>query len=539
MLIAGRYRLEARLAAGGMGEVHRAVDTVLNRPVAVKLLRDEIAGHPDAVARFQREAQVAASLSHPNVAVVHDHGQHEGRWFIVMEFVDGETVEELLQRDGRVSPEPACRLAARVADALSAAHARGLVHRDIKPGNVMIGRDGRVRVTDFGVAAALAATTPLTRSGAVVGTPTYLSPEQARGVPVGPAADLYALGVLLFELLTGTPPYDGSAPMEVLGQHLFAPVPDLAAREPAVPAELAELTRDLLAKEPEQRPASAAAVAADLDRLAAAAPVPAFGLDTPLPAQSAVVPGFPPGGPGATPAASGPDFLPPSGPHEGRPGVPVPPSVASARQPRSPLVIAALAGALVVTLLLGVASTVLLLGAGWPFPVVAPADTGEGGAGDEASSREVTYGTFTLTLEDEWATEERPDGVFVRTDPACSGLDCPGFLILGLQGVALADRGGPYDPTLPYRPISPAPCRRDLAGGAATFPDAPQYSSYQPVGEKTAEHHRWSVRCTLPGDESREAYQQHLWYLPVSGLLVVDEWETEGLPRALAAAQVA
>lgn len=268
-LLAHRYQLIRRIATGGMGAVWEAEDTVLHRRVAVKMLSDALAAQPRFARRFQREAQAAAGLSHPAVANVYDYGENGGAPFIVMELVDGETLADRIHREGRLPPEDAVRISTAVAAALQAAHDAGLVHRDVKPGNIMLTPSGDVRVLDFGIAAAAGA--PLTTTGAVMGTATYLSPEQARGEPAGPASDVYSLGVTLYEMLAGRPPFVGEHPVGVAAQHLDQPPPSLADAAPGVPAHIGQAVERALAKRPADRPASAAAFAA---MLAGQAPVP-------------------------------------------------------------------------------------------------------------------------------------------------------------------------------------------------------------------------------------------------------------------------
>src|SRR5215218_8513615 len=197
----GRYHLGSLLGAGGMASVHLATDRVLQRQVAVKVLSPPDAQDPLFVERFRREARAAARLSHPNIVSVFDSGSDDGLHYLVMEYVPGESLAQLLQRQGRLAPRRAVELASQVCAALAAAHAQGLVHRDVKPGNVLVGANGQVKVTDLGIVKASAGTT-LTGSGKVLGTAAYLSPEQAGGGPVDARADLYGLGCVLYELLT-------------------------------------------------------------------------------------------------------------------------------------------------------------------------------------------------------------------------------------------------------------------------------------------------------------------------------------------------
>ena len=263
IILAGRYQLEGRIAAGAVGEVWRATDLVLSRPVAVKRLRDGYAGQPEAMERFRAEARHAGALSHPGIAQVYDYGEAEppSPPFLVMEFVDGPSLAGLLD-GGPLDPADAMDVLAQVAAGLAAAHAAGLVHRDIKPANLLVAGDGQVKITDFGIAHA-AGSAQLTRTGTMVGTPSYLAPERAGGASATAASDLYSLGVVGYECLAGQPPFQGT-PMEVVAACQRAPMPPLPA---AVPAGVAALVMDLTAKDPAARPASASQVATRAARL--------------------------------------------------------------------------------------------------------------------------------------------------------------------------------------------------------------------------------------------------------------------------------
>jgi serine/threonine-protein kinase len=264
---ADRYTRLHRIATGGMGEVWCARDEVLHRDVAVKYLKHEFADDEGARRRFLNEARSAAALIHPGIATVFDFGESEvadGLPFLVMEYVEGQPLSSLLSSREPLDPEQARSLVEQAATALATAHALDVVHRDVKPGNLMVTSDGTVKVTDFGIARAgdgLA----LTATGQVLGTPTYLSPEQAEGATATPASDVYSLGVVLFECLTGRPPYAADSPVALALAHVREPVPELPA---GVPAELAEVTRRALAKRPGERYADAGAFAAALAALA-------------------------------------------------------------------------------------------------------------------------------------------------------------------------------------------------------------------------------------------------------------------------------
>jgi hypothetical protein len=254
--LADRYRLDGRIAAGGVGEVWRATDLVLSRPVAVKLLRAEYVQHPETLARFRAEARHAGSLSHPRVARIYDYGEADATHppFLVMELVDGPPLTQLLA-NGPMQPAHVMDVVAQAADGLAAAHAAGLVHRDIKPGNLLLAPPDQVKITDFGIAYA-AGSAPITRTGMMVGTPAYVAPERLTGAGATPASDLYSLGIVAYECLAGALPFSGTA-MEVVLSHQMRPLPPLPA---AVPAEAAALVAELTAKDPAARPASAGEV---------------------------------------------------------------------------------------------------------------------------------------------------------------------------------------------------------------------------------------------------------------------------------------
>jgi eukaryotic-like serine/threonine-protein kinase len=249
-----------------MGEVWRADDEVLRRTVAVKLLRPEFAENADALARFRAEARHTAALAHPGIAQIYDYGEPEPPLppFLIMEFVDGPAVSRLLD-SGPLVPGTVMDLVAQAADGLAAAHAAGLVHRDIKPGNLLVAADGIVKITDFGIASA-AGLAPITRSGTLVGTPAYLAPERVAGATATPASDLYSLGVVAYECLAGRAPFSGS-PMEVALAHRHLSFPPLPAD---LPPAVTGLVGELTAKDPADRPPSASAVAARARQIAAA-----------------------------------------------------------------------------------------------------------------------------------------------------------------------------------------------------------------------------------------------------------------------------
>jgi serine/threonine protein kinase len=256
MLLAGRYRITEILGHGGMGEVYRGCDELLGRSVAVKLLRPD-QRDPFAVARLQREARAAAMVKHPHVVAVYDFGHCDGEYFLVMELVEGRSVAHELALRGPLSAERAVSVARQAAAGLTAAHQHDIVHRDIKPDNLLIDVDGTVKVADFGIARSPLDPTTATEAGRLLGTSHYLAPERALGQPATAAADVYALGCVLYQLVIGHPPFQGDDPTAVLSQHVGTE-PDLPAD---LPGSLAELLRRTLAKDPARRP-SAAEVAA-------------------------------------------------------------------------------------------------------------------------------------------------------------------------------------------------------------------------------------------------------------------------------------
>lgn len=264
-VLAGRFRIETVLGIGGMGVVYRARDLSLDVPVALKLLRPELATRADAFDRFRQELLTARQVSSPHVVRIHDLAQDGAQWFITMDLIEGEGLDRRIDRDGPLPPDEALTIARQLAEGLSAAHARGVIHRDLKPANVLIDGDGRAFITDFGVARSLASG-GLTQTGSVVGTPDYLSPEQARGEPVDARSDLYALGLLLYEMLTGAMPFAGGTVPEILAQRMLRTPPPVTELRPDTPAWVARLVDRLLRPQPAHRLQSAAEVIRAIDR---------------------------------------------------------------------------------------------------------------------------------------------------------------------------------------------------------------------------------------------------------------------------------
>ncbi|MDP8954922.1 MAG: Stk1 family PASTA domain-containing Ser/Thr kinase, partial [Actinomycetota bacterium] len=261
-----RYELHRRIARGGMADVFLARDALLDRPVAVKVLFPEFATDPTFVQRFRREAQAAANLSHPNIVSVYDWGEEGGTYFIVMEYIEGRSLAQIIKDEGRLHPDRAADITADAAAALGFAHRNGVVHRDVKPGNVLIDVNGNVKVADFGIARAANARENLTQTGAVMGTATYFSPEQAQGFGVDPRSDVYSLGVVLYEMVTGRPPFDGDSPVSIAYKHVREqPVPP-SELNPSLPPAFEAIILQAMAKDPSDRYASAEELRADLLR---------------------------------------------------------------------------------------------------------------------------------------------------------------------------------------------------------------------------------------------------------------------------------
>jgi serine/threonine-protein kinase len=260
----GRYRLQARIGSGGMSTVYRAQDETLQRVVAVKLMNREVASDSDQLERFRREARAVAQLSHPHIVGVIDAGEDEGRPYIVFECVAGETLKERIRRAGRLPVAEAVAYAIEIARALGAAHARHIVHRDVKPQNVLIDEEGSAKVTDFGIARSLNEE-GLTDDGRVLGTTDYVAPEQALGRPVTGQSDLYSLGVVLYEMLTGEVPFKGDNQVAVAMKHVREQLPDLQSKRPEISAALAAVVDRATAKRPEDRYGNDAELIADLE----------------------------------------------------------------------------------------------------------------------------------------------------------------------------------------------------------------------------------------------------------------------------------
>jgi len=263
-LLDGRYRLDAEIATGGSATVYRALDTTLERPVAVKVLHTDIAGDGDQLERFRREARAVAQLSHPGIVGVIDAGEDQGHPYIVLEYIQGETLKQHIRRLGPLAPTNALAYAIELTRALDAAHTVGIVHRDVKPQNVLLDEEGGAKVADFGIARA-GDDAGLTGAGRVVGTTDYVSPEQALGEEVGPQSDIYSLGVVLYEMLVGAVPFTGESQVVIAMKHVRDALPDVQRRRPEISATLAAIVERATAKSLDRRYGSAGELLADLE----------------------------------------------------------------------------------------------------------------------------------------------------------------------------------------------------------------------------------------------------------------------------------
>ena len=291
-VFSNRYQIEREIAHGGMAEVYLARDLSLDRLVALKALFPEYAREPSFVERFRREAQAAANLNHPNIVAIYDWGQESGTYFIVMEYVEGRSLRDLIRSEGPLDAGRAADITAEIASALAFAHRSGVVHRDVKPGNVLLTQSGTVKVTDFGIARA-GTSDALTQTGSVMGTATYFSPEQAQGLAVDGRSDVYSVGVVLYELVCGVAPFAGDSPVSVAYKHVREEAILPSQRNPDVPPGLEQIIMSALAKDPDHRYQSADDLRADLLRFRrgrplAAAPVTAIVAEVPTAAVANV-----------------------------------------------------------------------------------------------------------------------------------------------------------------------------------------------------------------------------------------------------------
>lgn len=272
LILGDRYQVAERIGQGGMAYVLKARDLNLQREVAIKILREDLIEDPRFRARFLQEARSAANLTHPNIVTIHDFGHDDGRYYMVMEFVDGTDLKTRIRAEGSLPLDESLDIMIQVCAAVGYAHRAGLVHCDIKPQNILVTADGRAKVTDFGIARALASIHPDERNEEFWGSPGYLSPEQARGEPPSPASDVYALGVTLFEMLTGEPPYQAPDASRLIALHMNAPIPSVRSIDPDLPAQVDQLIGKLLSKEPTTRLRTADQLGAVLRDLSESAP---------------------------------------------------------------------------------------------------------------------------------------------------------------------------------------------------------------------------------------------------------------------------
>jgi serine/threonine-protein kinase len=414
-----RYEIGGVLGRGGMAEVHRGRDLRLGREVAVKVLRQDLARDPSSQVRFRREAQAAASLNHPAIVAVYDTGEDRGPAgatpYIVMEYVEGDTLRDVLRREGRLSPERAMSLTADICAALDFSHRNGIVHRDVKPGNVMITPQGTVKVMDFGIARAVSdSAATMTSTAAVIGTAQYLSPEQARGEGVDARSDVYSAGCLLYELVTGTPPFTGDSPVAVAYQHVREDPRTPSSINPEIPPELDAILLKAMSKNPANRYQSAADMRADLLRAVAGQRVEA----TPVmsDAEKTTIIGAAPGGYTNNYADEWDD------------------DEQAARKRKRNWVIA-LVVALVVLVGGGVALALSLGGGDDAPPPVAQVDVPQlVGLTQEQAQAEITAAGLTVgTISQETSTEEQR-GTVLSSDPAPgtkADPDAPVDLVIG------------------------------------------------------------------------------------------------------------
>ncbi|RJQ53266.1 MAG: Stk1 family PASTA domain-containing Ser/Thr kinase [Actinobacteria bacterium] len=274
-LFADRYQVTEKIGGGGMAEVYKAADSVLGRTVAVKVLHPQFARDENFVARFRQEAQAAANLSHPNIVNIYDWGQQDSTYYIIMEFVEGKNLKEIINAQGPLSPKKTMDVTKQVASALDFAHRRNVIHRDIKPHNIIITPQGEVKVMDFGIARA-GADTSLTQTGSILGTAQYISPEQAQGRAVGAGTDIYSLGVVMYEMLTGDPPFTGENPVSVAVKQVNDEPVAPTRINPAIPRELEAIVLRAMAKRPEDRYPTAEDMREDIERLEEGAPTEAM-----------------------------------------------------------------------------------------------------------------------------------------------------------------------------------------------------------------------------------------------------------------------
>ena len=454
----GRYELTHLIARGGMAQVYRAVDLQLDRPVALKVLFPELSVDRTFVERFRREAQAAANLSHPNIVPVFDWGEDDGSYFIVMEFIDGRPLSAVLRDPPPRPPAQIATIGAGVAAALAFAHRHGVIHRDVKPGNVLMTPDGGVKVTDFGIARAVNTEESLTQTGAVMGTAAYFSPEQAEGKGVDSRSDIYSLGVVLYEMAVGKPPFTGDSPVAVASKHVRdMPVLPRAAN-PAVPAALEAVIMKAMAKDPDDRYRSAEELRADLLRFADGRPVEAG--DPGVTSMMAAV-----GATQAVPTSTGRTMAVPA---DGRPPFASPEELERKKRTRRLIIL------LVVLLVaLGVIAFFLLrsvLGGNVTVPDVVGAT--QSAATQTLKDDNLTVGSATFR------TSTQARGVVLSTDPKA------GASVSKNSTVDLVVSEGPNIPTVTVPPVEGKELTAAISAiqGAGLTYKITDVTSTQPVG---------------------------------------------------------
>ncbi len=407
-ILSDRYRIVKHLARGGMADVFEAEDTLLNRPVAVKMLHANFASDEAFVARFRREAQAAANLSHPNIVAIYDWGQDAGTYFIIMELIRGQTLRQILKSDGALLPRRAAEIGAEVAAALSIAHQHGVFHRDVKPGNIMITEDGAVKVTDFGIARALDDSEELTRTGAVIGTATYFSPEQAQGLPADERSDVYSLGIVLYEALAGKPPFTGDSPVAVAYQHVSETASAADVVNPDVPKEMSAIAGQAMQKDPAGRYQTADEFRADLRRY--------LGGSEPVAAAAVMA---------AAPTTMIPPPMTPTG--SARPAQPTR-TFDAPMEERSQTSYWVAVGGLIVILLLGLWLLLRLLSGG--DPIASTVQVPELAGTDAPDAFVMLQDQLDLKVKTvEEASEDIPSGLVIRTEPSAGTAVEPGSFV--------------------------------------------------------------------------------------------------------------
>ncbi len=415
-VVDGRYRIVARLGSGGMADVYCAEDSQLGRRIALKILYGRFAADDEFVERFRREASHAASLQHQNVVSVYDRGEWEGTSYIAMEFVDGRTLKQIIRAEAPLDPLRSIELISQVLRAARFAHRRGVIHRDLKPHNVIVDADDRAKVTDFGIARAGAS--DMTQTGSIMGTAQYLSPEQAQGHPVSAQSDIYSIGVVLYEMLTGQVPFDGESPVAIAVKQVNEPPVPPSRLNPAIPAPLEAVVLKALAKDPADRFADADAFSAALDDARAGIEAGAGPVAQPTAAFAAVGGGAPPTDATAIVPGGEPGWAQPE-------GVYVAEEVVEREDRRWPwaLLLVLLAAA-------AIAGAALLLGGGTKVKVPSV-------VGAQSSAAAARLHAEGLEVEIDTVVSDKPRGIVIRQDPVA------GTRIDEGATVSLAVSGGP------------------------------------------------------------------------------------------------